>query len=145
MKKNKICKILKIDYGHRVMGHENKCATVHGHLGVIHVHACSDDLDSVGRVIDFSVIKEKVGGWLDTYWDHAFIANKDDRQLIANITVIPGQFKPIFELPSNPTAENLASYLLHEVCPLLMAGTGVTIYKIEFWETATSCGIAELG
>ena len=51
--------------GHRVLGHENKCANAHGHNYVAYISARSNDLDKVGRVIDFSVLKEKIGGWID--------------------------------------------------------------------------------
>ena len=42
--------------GHRVMGHEGKCRNLHGHNYVVFVTAQADELDSVGRVIDFSVL-----------------------------------------------------------------------------------------
>lgn len=40
-----------------------------------------------------------------------------------------------FELPYNPTAENMAKYLLHNVCPEILQGTGTTAYKIRVWES----------
>ena len=70
-------------YGHRVMNHESKCATLHGHNGIIWVHATPiKGLDQLGRVIDFSVLKEKVGGWVDTYWDHTMILYEEDTKTI---------------------------------------------------------------
>ncbi|MBF0198688.1 MAG: 6-carboxytetrahydropterin synthase, partial [Planctomycetes bacterium] len=44
-------------------------------------------------------------------------------------------FKDIFVLPLNPTAENLAYYLLHEVCPKELKGMGVIVHKVVLWET----------
>src|SRR5262249_22784820 len=44
--------------GHRVFGHEGKCRYLHGHNFVALVTAAADDLDAVGRVIDFGVLKE---------------------------------------------------------------------------------------
>ena len=41
----------------------------------------------------------------------------------------------IFILDNNPTAENMANYLLHEVSPKVLQGTGVEVHKIVFWET----------
>ena len=64
-------------YGHRVMNHESKCATLHGHNGVLWVHAQPiAGLDSVGRVIDFSIIKSVIGGWVLENWDHTMIISK---------------------------------------------------------------------
>lgn len=120
--------------GHRVLGHESKCANAHGHNYSAFVHAVAKDLDSIGRVIDFSVIKEKVGDWLDTYWDHTFIIYKNDEKLIACRDVLEKN-KEIFISDFNPTAENLALYLLKEICPKVLAGTGVEIVKIELHET----------
>ena len=122
-------------YGHRVMNHENKCATLHGHNGIVWVHAYPlKGLDQIGRVVDFSVLKEKVGGWIDKYWDHTMILNQEDELTVELVKKAP-QFKEVFLLPQNPTAENLASYLLWEVCPQVLRGHGVMVYKIVFWET----------
>lgn len=120
--------------GHRVYQHESKCRNPHGHNYVVHVTATAAKwLDSVGRVIDFSVLKDKLGTWLDDNWDHAFIWFKDDPDM-----------KEIYEknyswknyrLPNNPTAENMGEYLLREVCPELFKGCGVLITKIVIEET----------
>ena len=73
--------------GHRVKGHEGKCANVHGHNYVAYFHAESpsnqkNSLDEVGRVIDLSVLKTKIGGWIDENWDHRFLAYSEDDTLI---------------------------------------------------------------
>jgi len=126
---------LHLCYGHRVMDHESKCATLHGHNGIIWVHAVAKDgLDQLGRVIDFSVLKQKIGSWVDENWDHTMILNKSDKQTIELVNQAPS-FKDIYILPTNPTAENLASYLLYEICPMLLKDELVMIYKIVFHET----------
>lgn len=122
-------------YGHRVMNHENKCASLHGHNGVIWIHASPlNKLDSVGRVIDFSVIKSVVGNWVDENWDHTMILFKEDLKTIELVSKAPSQ-KSIFILDKNPTAENLASYLLWDICPKLLKGKGIIVHKVVFWET----------
>jgi len=122
-------------YGHRVMSHENKCATLHGHNGIIWVHATPiQSLDSLGRVVDFSVLKEKVGGWVDKNWDHTMILFKQDEKTVELVKQAPS-FKPVFVMDENPTAENLAKYLLWKVCPEVLKGQGVVVYKVTFWET----------
>lgn len=117
--------------GHRVMGHENKCAHPHGHNYVAFFTARAEDLDSVGRVIDFSVLKERIGGWIDEYWDHGFIYARADKEMGA---VFKGRWKN-YDLPTNPTAENLADHLLRVVCPEVLSGTGVEVTKVTIWET----------
>lgn len=122
-------------YGHRVMNHESKCATLHGHNGVIFIHASPiEGLDELGRVIDFSVLKEKIGSWVDEHWDHTMILYKEDVETIALVEKAP-QFKKTFILNKNPTAENLANHLLWDVCPKLLKGSGVIVHKVTFWET----------
>lgn len=132
-----IFKELPFDYGHRVFGHPTKCGSLHGHRGIAVVYA-QGDLDSLGRVIDFSVLKERIGGWVDEFWDHTTILYREDLELISAISPVKA-YKPLFILPTNPTAENLAQYLLDEVCPKLMEGTGIEIVKVQMWETPTSC------
>lgn len=122
-------------YGHRVMNHESKCATLHGHNGVIWVHVTPiADLDSLGRVIDFSIIKSVIGTWVDDNWDHTMIIFKEDLKTINLLSQVPSH-KALFILDKNPTAENLAHYLLWDICPKLLKGKGIIVHKIVFWET----------
>lgn len=122
-------------YGHRVFNHESKCKTMHGHNGVVFVHAKAlKGLDEIGRVIDFSVLKETIGKWIDLHWDHTTILYKEDTVTIDLINKMEA-LKPPFILDHNPTAENLAKYLLEEVSPSLLKGKGVMVFKVVFWET----------
>ena len=41
-------------------------------------------------------------------------------------------------MPYNPTAENMAKYLLEEVCPSLLEGTGGVANRVRIWETDES-------
>ena len=67
--------------GHRVFGHESKCANMHGHNYILWVHVEANELDSLGRVIDFSVLKEKIDPWLQEMWDHTFLIFDQDSEL----------------------------------------------------------------
>lgn len=120
--------------GHRVFGHEGKCAHMHGHNYVVFFHAEADDLDSVGRVIDFSVLKDKLGGWVDDHWDHGFVFFDQDTELGALFESQLAHHKH-FALPVNPTAENMGAYLLHTVGPEQLKDTGVRLVKVVVWET----------
>jgi len=120
--------------GHRVVGHEGKCQNLHGHNYVLYVYARpKKDLDDVGRVIDFSVIKEKVGGWIDDNWDHGFVYFLEDEDPSV-ISIMKSSHKsfPLFE---NPTAENRAAYLLNIICPVLFLKEDVEVWKIKLYET----------
>jgi len=125
--------------GHRVFGHEGKCRYLHGHNFVALVTAAADDLDAVGRVIDFGVLKERIGGWIERAWDHGFIVWQDDAEARRALDAVEGQ--KTYLLAGNPTAENLADHLLRVVGPDMLAGTGVRLVKVTLHETET--GIAE--
>jgi len=57
-----IVRTVQFSAGHRLWQHESKCAHIHGHNYVVEFHATAEHLDSVGRVIDFSVFRDRLGG-----------------------------------------------------------------------------------
>lgn len=118
--------------GHRLMNHEGKCIHMHGHNYTAEIYAEAQQLDDLGRVIDFSVLKEKIGGWIDTHWDHGFIRHTADLETAQALKLTKSKE---FALPYNPTAENLARYLLETVCPAELATHQVHVTKVVMWET----------
>jgi 6-pyruvoyltetrahydropterin/6-carboxytetrahydropterin synthase len=123
-------------YGHCVRNHESKCAHLHGHNGRIVFYCEAPELDSVGRVIDFSVIKARLCEYIEEAWDHRFLVYQADpraeRLYLMDNTVVVTSF--------NPTAENMAHHMLFVKGPVLLADTGVTLTKVELWETR-KCGV----
>lgn len=149
MKKSTITCTRRVQFcsGHRLLHHESKCSHLHGHNYVALFHARAEELDGVGRVVDFSVLKERLGGWIDDFWDHGFIYNELDvvtRDLLrqANADFPNGQ--KVYPMAVNPTAENMADHLLRFVAPAVMDGTGVEVYKVTLWETENCCAEVEL-
>ncbi len=120
--------------GHRVYKHESKCANVHGHNYVVFFTAGANELDELGRVIDFSVLKEKLGGWIEEHWDHGWIYFADD-PIGNHVAHLGNPVTKSFEMDTNPTAENMAAFLLRVVGPDVLAGTGVNLLKVVLWET----------
>ena len=127
---------IEFDAAHRVMRHESKCRHLHGHRYRVDITATAlDDLDDIGRVIDFSVLKSIVGGWIDEQWDHGAILNDQDEALIEYCL---DNNSKCFLLPNseNPTAEVMAAYLLEISNRLLAdAGSPVLITHIRLYET----------
>jgi 6-pyruvoyltetrahydropterin/6-carboxytetrahydropterin synthase len=120
--------------GHRIRGHESKCRNIHGHNYTALFHAAPRiGLDAIGRVIDFAVLKELLGGWIEEQWDHGLLLWEKDEEAIAAVGQLASQ--KLFLLPSNPTAENLAYELLHTVAPKVLAGADVIVTRVVLWET----------
>ena len=119
--------------GHRVWKHEHRCANLHGHNYVAFFHATAAELDPLGRVIDFGVLKDRLGSWIDQHWDHGFICHREDAEARQAMGAVPNQ--KVFLMEGNPTAENMAAYLLNTVGPKQLADTGVRLVRVVLWET----------
>lgn len=117
--------------GHRVYGHESKCAHLHGHNYRV-TFVCEAALDSVGRVIDFSAIKERLCDWLEEHWDHKFLVWDCDpvRELL-----LTADRAGVVMVKFNPTAENMAQYLVDVIGPQQLKGTGVRLLCCKVEET----------
>ena len=118
--------------GHRVVGHENKCRHLHGHNYRIHFTCTANELDDLGRVIDFSLIKAYLCEWLEVNWDHKMVLWQEDPLLEQLKDIVP---EDIVTVPFNPTAEQLAQYLVTVVGPQQLAGTGVKLISVKIDET----------
>ena len=121
--------------GHRVYGHESKCAHLHGHNYRVHFELKpipGGDLDGIGRVIDFSIIKSLLCEWLEQEWDHKFLIFHEDPMMGALVQADPDG---VVITQFNPTAENMALHLLNTVAPTLLAGTFTEVASIRIDET----------
>ncbi|MFM9058659.1 MAG: 6-pyruvoyl trahydropterin synthase family protein [Planctomycetaceae bacterium] len=137
---------LKFCAGHRLHGHEGRCAFFHGHNYRVDVEVVAEgggtDVDAVGRVVDFSLIKSRMLGWLDEHWDHAFLVFDEDANALAAVRMVePTKY---FVMPWNPTAENMARYLLEVVAPRVLGDLGVVARRVAVWETDEACAVASL-
>ena len=143
-----------ISTGHRVVGHENKCRHLHGHNYRIHFVCEAGELDTVGRVIDFGVIKEKLCMWVENNWDHKFLAWTEDDVMDRASDAMAHEFHvkgdigsedffngSLVFVPFNPTAENMAQHLVEVIGPQQLAGTGVTLVSVRIEETA-KCSVS---
>ena len=131
-----IMRRIKFCAGHRLFGHGGKCEHFHGHNYVADFFVQGEEQDEVGRILDFSVLKSRVKGWIDEHWDHSFLIHQDDENARQALELVkPCRF---FVMPYNPTAENMAKYLLEQMCPEVLEGTGATACQVRIWETDES-------
>ena len=147
-------------YGHRVVGHENKCRHLHGHNGRVHLvcraQAGCTSTDDIGRVIDFGEIKSKLCMWLEDNWDHKFLAWEND-PLMQGLQAASERsdtisqaddaifYESIVWLPFNPTAENLAQHLVMVIGPNALIGTGIELVSCKIEETRKCSASFHLG
>lgn len=130
---------LEFDAAHRVLRHESKCAHLHGHRYVVEITCEAHALDDVGRVIDFGVVKQVVGGWIDDVWDHGTLVNEEDAALL-DWCRQNDQKRYVFNC--EPTAENIAADLL-EVAHKRLHGYGIVVQRVRVYETPNCSADAE--
>lgn len=121
---------LIFDAGHRLLKYKGKCETLHGHTFKAEITLSSEKLDQTGFVVDFVELRDKIGGWIDENWDHAFLVNEQDEELLDALNLLKEKKIFIFH-NQNPTAEVMAKYLHDYVYKLY----GDLVSKVRIWES----------
>ncbi|HEX8000668.1 MAG TPA: 6-carboxytetrahydropterin synthase QueD [Pyrinomonadaceae bacterium] len=104
---------------HQLRGYKGKCENLHGHNYKVEIYARGRELDNIGLLVDFGELKEAADEVV-LYLDHRNI----------------NELKP-FDEELNPSAENLARYILERVASRV-ADQRVQVYKVRCFETPTS-------
>ena len=116
--------------GHRLLGYSGKCISPHGHNYRAELGIVGSDVDDNGMVIDFSLAKAALRGWIAESWDHAFLVNDQDTELVSALKSVEGS-RLFYFRDANPTVENMCIYLFEEMCQLI---SGEVAYA-RIWET----------
>jgi 6-pyruvoyltetrahydropterin/6-carboxytetrahydropterin synthase len=104
---------------HQLRGYKGKCENLHGHNYKIEIFARGRELDHIGLLVDFGELKTAADDIVQ-YLDHR------------NINELPP-----FDAELNPSAENLARYILERVASQV-GDERVQVYKVRCYETPTS-------
>ncbi|MDQ3755947.1 MAG: 6-carboxytetrahydropterin synthase QueD, partial [Acidobacteriota bacterium] len=104
---------------HQLRGYKGKCENLHGHNYKIEIFARGRELNHIGLLVDFVELKAAADEVVQ-YLDHR------------NINELPP-----FDEELNPSAENLARYILERVASRV-GDERVQIYKVRCYETPTS-------
>jgi 6-pyruvoyltetrahydropterin/6-carboxytetrahydropterin synthase len=104
---------------HQLRGYKGKCENLHGHNYKIEIYARGRELDNIGLLVDFVELKEAADEVVQ-YLDHRNI----------------NELSP-FDEELNPSAENLARYILERIASRV-GDERVQIYKVRCFETPTS-------
>jgi 6-pyruvoyltetrahydropterin/6-carboxytetrahydropterin synthase len=104
---------------HQLRGYKGKCENLHGHNYKIEIYARGRELDNIGLLVDFGELKTAADEVVQ-YLDHRNI----------------NELAP-FDEELNPSAENLARYILERVSARV-GDDRVQVYKVRCFETPTS-------
>jgi 6-pyruvoyltetrahydropterin/6-carboxytetrahydropterin synthase len=104
---------------HQLRGYRGKCENLHGHNYKIEIYARGRELNNIGLLVDFVELKAAADEIVN-YLDHR------------NINELPP-----FDEELNPSAENLARYILERIAAQV-GDERVQIYKVRCFETPTS-------
>lgn len=102
------------DAAHRLIDYDGPCRHLHGHTWDIEATVSGRTLDKIGIVYDFKALKQDLHSLLDAF-DHKYLNDV-----------------PPFDT-LNPTAENLAKHIFHEL--ELRLPIGITLKEIVVWES----------
>jgi 6-pyruvoyltetrahydropterin/6-carboxytetrahydropterin synthase len=104
---------------HQLRGYKGKCENLHGHNYKIEIYARGSELDNIGLLVDFGELKTAADEVVQ-YLDHRNI----------------NELAP-FDEELNPSAENLARYILERIASRV-GDDRVQVYKVRCFETPTS-------
>lgn len=116
-------------YGHRLLNYKGKCAHLHGHNGKAVITVEASELDRLGMVIDFTLMKQKIGAWIDENIDHTMLLHHDD-PVIPVLRALGERYRV---LDVNPTAENIAKLIYDHAL-----AEGFPVAEVTLWETENS-------
>lgn len=132
-----VCKRMTFAAAHRLRGYPGKCADLHGHNYTVEVFMRAPKLDALGMVIDFSILKDIVGEWLNQHWDHAAVLHELDP-----LRGVP----KIYALTDNPTAEVMAEHLFEMLEKRFSQdANNAVVHRVRVWETEDSFAEVESG
>ena len=102
------------DAAHKLVGYPGVCAKLHGHTWKVEAFVVGEELDSVGILVDFKVIKERMDSIIKNL-DHSFL--NDCKEI------------------GNPTSENLSRFVYGKLKEL---PSKVRLEKVRVWENSRS-------
>jgi len=110
-----------IDYfsaAHQLNGYQGKCEELHGHNWKVEVDVKGEQLDDVGLLIDFGILKQHLQDILEPL-DHKFLNSLPELRGIS------------------PSSELLAQYLFQKLKKRLPAG--LVLNGVTVWESEHAC------
>lgn len=110
----------EFEAAHRIAGYPGKCDRLHGHSWIVEASVVGHQLDELGMLVDFKLVKGYLRDLLETL-DHRFLNEL-----------------PAFVERQNPTAENIAQYIYNEMKKAEFFNENVKLKHIQVWESPKS-------
>ncbi len=110
---------------HQLRNYGGKCEDLHGHNWIVEVGVTGRELDEVGLLLDFKVLKAKVDGIMEEL-DHSYLNDH-------------AWFRE-----KNPSSENLARFLFERITADL-GGEDLQVSHVRVWESEDSQATYRLG
>lgn len=103
---------------HFLRGYKGKCEELHGHNWKVEAVVSSEQLDSIGLVMDFKELRSYLGNILERF----------DHKLLNDLEYFKGV---------NPTSESIAEYIFNELKKVISGDRKVE--AVHVWEKDSSC------
>jgi len=106
---------------HQICGYPGPCARVHGHNYRVVAQVAGEELDTLGMLVDFGVLKGALAG----------IAESLDHRSLNDVPELAG---------ANPTSEHLARHFFHALSQRLreQVGARVRVQAVTVYESPRS-------
>ncbi|MDR1608743.1 MAG: 6-carboxytetrahydropterin synthase QueD [Deltaproteobacteria bacterium] len=107
---------------HNLREFHGRCENLHGHNWFVEVRVRAKELDNIGLVMDFGVIKKLLAEVLDLV-DHKYLNELE-------------YFKV-----DNVSSENIALFIYRQIGPKVAAASEgrVKLHSVSAWENESSC------
>lgn len=136
MKKVRITKEFTFEMAHALMGHDGKCANIHGHSYTLSVTLIGEAIDDTsdpknGMVMDFADLKRIIKEHIVDPHDHALLLHEEH-------DIIPKgkEAGKVIRVSYQPTCENMVVKFAEKIIPHLP--TNAKLYCLGLRETASS-------
>ena len=111
----------EFESAHQINGYNGKCKRLHGHNWSVEAVVTGSELDELGMLVDFKILKSELNSVLDEL-DHRYLNDL-----------------PAFEI-KNPTAENIAKYVFENLSKSeVFSKSAAKLKAIRIFETPKSC------
>jgi len=105
---------------HFIDGYDGKCARLHGHNWIVEAVVHGKNLDGLGMLVDFKILKAELNRVLDGF-DHRYLNELADFAT------------------DNPTAENLARKIFERLAASDIFNAATKLHAVKVHESPNSC------